>query len=217
MIATGETWPWHMQTEDDNAAHERLWRQLVRSLASNVPEPVSLSTDAEQIVTGSETLLSWVVKDKLFKPVEGASLTARVLGPEGEITVPLAERLDAPGTYEGAFTPTQPGKHGVVLEGTHADGEPQAPVASALLVEADTREARNARFDPALLKSIAQISGGRYFPLAELKDVAKAITVADREHVSVERVPLWYHPAFYVLLAFLLCLEWTLRRRWGQA
>jgi len=149
--------------------------------------------------------------------VEGASLTARVLGPAGEITVPLSERLDAPGTYEGAFTPAQPGKHGVVLEGTHADGETQGPVTSALLVESDAREARNARFDPALLQSIAQTTGGRYFPLAELKDVARAITDADREHVSVERVPLWHHPAFYVLLAFLLCLEWTLRRRWGQA
>ncbi len=217
VIATGETWPWHMKTEDDNTAHERLWRQLVRSLASNVPEPVSLSTDTELIVTGSETKLSWVVKDKLFKPVEGASLTARVLGPEGEITVPLAERLDAPGTYEGTFTPAQPGMHGAVLEGTDASGTARVPVASALLVEADTREARNARFDPALLQSIAQITGGRYFPLAELQDVARAITAADREHVSVERVPLWHHPAFFVLLALLLCLEWTLRRRWGQA
>jgi uncharacterized membrane protein len=217
VIATGETWPWHMKTEEDNAAHERLWRQLVRSLTSTVPEPVSLTTATDPIVTGSETTLSWLVKDKLFKPVEGASLTARVLGPEGEITVPLAERLDAPGTYEGTFTPAQPGKHGVVLEGTRADGETQAPVASALLVESDTREARNARFDPALLQSMAQITGGRYFPLAELQEVAKAITAADREHVSVERVPLWHHPAFYALLALLLCLEWTLRRRWGQA
>lgn len=217
VIATGETWPWHMQTEDENAAHERLWRQLVRSLASDVPEPVSLTTATDSIVTGSETLLSWVVKDKLFKPVEGASLTARVLGPEGEITVPLSERLDAPGTYEGDFTPAQPGKHGVVLEGTYADGESQTPVTSALLVESDAREARNARFDPALLQSIAQTTGGRYFPLTELKDVARAITAADREHVSMERVPLWHHPAFYVILALLLCLEWTLRRRWGQA
>jgi hypothetical protein len=64
---------------------------------------------------------------------------------------------------------------------------------------------------------MAQITGGRYFPLAELQEVAKAITAADREHVSVERVPLWHHPAFYALLALLLCLEWTLRRRWGQA
>ncbi len=217
VIATGETWPWHMKTEDDNAAHERLWRQLVRAMASTAPEPVSLTTSTDDVVVENETMLTWVVKDALFQPVEGASLTARVVGPEGEATVPLAERLDAPGTYEGAFTPAASGKHGVVLEGTDASGQARSPVESALLVEADTRESRNTRFDPTLLQAIAQESGGRYFPLSDLNTVAKAITAAEHEHLSVERIPLWHHPIFYVLLVFLLCLEWTLRRRWGQA
>lgn len=217
VLATGETWPWHLQTESDNQDHERLWRQLVRSLVSTVPEAVTLVPGAEPIVEGSETTLRWTVKDGLFKPVEGATFTARVTSASGDTSVPLAERLDAPGTYEGAFTPAVVGKHDVVLEGTNTRGEAQVRIASAILVEPDTREIRNARFDPTLLQRISEVTGGRYFPLDKLKEVAPAIVTADREHASVERVPLWYHPACYGLLALILCAEWTLRRRWGQA
>jgi uncharacterized membrane protein len=217
VLATGETWPWHMQTESDNQDHARLWRQLVRSLASSVPEPVSLAAAGEPVVVADETTLTWVVKDGLFKPVEGATLTARVTSATGETSIPLAERLDAPGTYEGTFTPAAAGKHGVFLEGANATGEAQAPVEAAVLVASDTREAMNARFDPTLLQSLAQESGGRYFPLEQLKEVAAAITAPEQVHASVERVPLWHHPIFYGLLVMTLCAEWTLRRRWGQA
>lgn len=217
VIATGETWPWHLQTESDNQDHERLWRQLVRALVSSVPEPVTLVTDAGGRVAGSETTLRWVVNDPVFRPVEGASLTTRVNSPSGEITVPLSERLDAPGTYEGTFTPAEPGKYGVVLEGTTGSGVSQPPVDSAFLVSADTRESTNARFDPSLLQKLAQWTGGQYFRLSDLKDVAPAIAAADREHIRVERVALWHHPFFYGILVTFLCVEWTLRRRWGNA
>lgn len=217
VLATGETWPWHLQTESDNQDHERLWRQLVRSLVSTVQEAVALVPGAAPIVEGAETTLRWTVKDELFKPVEGATLTARVTSASGDTSVPLAERLDAPGTYEGAFTPAAGGKYDVVLEGANSKGEAQASFASAVLVEPDTRETRNARFDPTLLQRISEVTGGRYFPLDTLNEVAPAIVAADREHASVERVPLWHHPIWYGLLAMLLCAEWTLRRRWGQA
>lgn len=217
VLATGETWPWHMQTESDNEDHARLWRQLVRSLASTVPEPVSLATTGERIVVADETTITWSVKDQLFQPVEGATLTARVASASGETSVPLAERLDAPGTYEGSFTPVAPGKHGVFLEGANAVGEAQAPVETAVLVEADTREAMNARFDPTLLQDLSTMTGGRYFPLEQLDEVVAAITAPEQEHASVERMPLWHHPIFYGLLVFTMSAEWTLRRRWGQA
>lgn len=216
-LATGETWPWHMGTEEGNPAHERLWRQLVRALVSTVPEPVTLTSAGAAPVSGTECTLTWSVKDELFKPVEGASLTARLISPKDEVTVALGERLDQPGTYEGTFTPAAPGLLRIVLEGTGAGGAPRTPVESALLVEADQREARSARFDPDLLQAIAQVTSGRYFALSQLDEVATAIAAAERSQGAVERIPLWHHPAFYVLLVSLLCVEWTLRRRWGQA
>lgn len=218
LMGTGETWPWHMQTEEGNDAHERIWRQLVRSLVSTVPAPVTMEARPGVLVAGSEGTLAWSVRDGLFESVEGATLMARVLDPAGgAMAVPLVERLDAPGTYEAAVTPVLHGKHLVVLEGSKADGEALAPVESALLVRPDTREFDRARFDPALLQDIARETGGRYFPLAKLGEVAGAIAPGSREVAALDRRPIWHHPAFYTALLVLLGAEWTLRRRWGQA
>lgn len=218
LMATGETWPWHMQTEEGNDAHERLWRQLARSLVSTVPEPVSLEVEPGVLVEGNEGTLTWTVRDALFESVEGATLQARVIDPGGNsTTAPLVERLDLPGTYEAPVTPASTGMHLVVLEGSNAAGEALEPVESAVLVRADTREVENARFDDSLLRRIADETGGRYFSLDELGSVAESVTPADREYETLERKPVWHHPAFYIALVLLLGMEWTLRRRWGQA
>lgn len=218
VLAAGETWPWHMKTEAGNDAHERLWRQLVRSLVSTVPEPVAMEVTPEVLVAGSEGNMTWIVKDATFEPREGASLRARIIDPEGESsTVPLVERLDRPGTYTGSLTQTAPGKHAVVLEGSDAGGEAIEPVESAVLVRRDTRELDDARFDARLLEEIARETGGQYFPLAQLHAVADAVIPADREYATLDRNPIWHHPVFYAALLVLLGAEWTLRRRWGQA
>lgn len=218
LLATGETWPWHMQTEAGNDAHARIWRQLVRSLASTAPEPVFMEADPGVFVAGLAGNLTWTVRDALFAPVAGATLRARVIEPGGaSVNTPLVERLDFPGKYEAPFTPAAPGRHLVILEGHDADGEPLDPVESAIAVEEDIRELADARFDDALLKALAARTGGQYFALEELDRVASAIRPVSRERARIERTPIWHHPGFYVALVLLFSAEWTLRRRWGLA
>lgn len=218
VLATGETWPWHMQTEAGNESHERLWRQSVRSLVSTVPGQVTLAVHPEVAVAGVESTLAWTVKNELFERVEGASLHVRVVDPDGaNTTIPLLELLDIPGTYEGPFLPAAAGTHRMYLEGANADGAERAPVESAVLVRPDTREVASAQFDPALLERVARETGGQYFPLSSLGQVAAAVTPKDREYARLDRQPVWHHPGFYAALLVLLCAEWALRRRWGQA
>ncbi len=217
LIATGETWPWHLQTEASNDAHERLWRQTVRALVRDVPEPIVMTRGKGAALVGVDTETVWTVRDAEFQPVVGARLEVLFTDPTGETeSVPLLEVLTSPGRYRAATTPVREGLHRARLVGETREGEPVPETESAFLVERDRREWRRPQFDEAHLRQIAAETGGRYFPLEDLQDLPEALAANDAREQKQERTPLWHLPWFYGVLLLLMLSEWTLRRRAGQ-
>ena len=217
LLATGETWPWHLQTEAGNDAHGRLWRQMIRALVRDVPDPVRLIVDGGEVVEGVPATLKWTVRNELFEARSGAVLRVQVTDPEGDTsTVAALEALDKPGRYEARFVPAMPGRYHLRLEGEDQAGDALAPMDSALLAVADDREWRSPKFDEAGLRKLAESTGGRYFPLDKLGDVPDAIAASDTVQRRYEREPLWHALPFYLVLLILMMAEWALRRRAGQ-
>ena len=72
------------------------------------------------------------------------------------------------------------------------------------------------RRNSALLKRLAEASGGRYL---EAKDLAALPDLFRYESAGVTEAvirPLWDAPALFLLLLLLKTVEWLLRRRWSS-
>jgi hypothetical protein len=65
------------------------------------------------------------------------------------------------------------------------------------------------------LRRLARDSGGQY---VRASDAARVLTWLDdsaKQEAEPELRDLWNRPWTLALVVFLLCTEWTLRRRWG--
>ncbi|MBK6487734.1 MAG: hypothetical protein IPF98_12840 [Gemmatimonadetes bacterium] len=84
-------------------------------------------------------------------------------------------------------------------------------------VAPSTSEYFGAELRPALLRQVAEETGGRYYPAARALDVAEDMVYSPSGATVVERQDLWDMPALLVVLLAALGAEWTLRRRRGVA
>ncbi len=220
ILATGSTWQWRMEESvaAEDTRHERFWRQLTRSLIAGVAEPVYLRSPREGYTIGQATGLDFIVRDDVYDEREGLRTTIKLGAPSGrEINVPVEESLHETGLYRAEFTPEEAGTYRARLEALDEKDEVVGSLEEALLVEADQREFQKAEYDPAFLQAIAQATGGEFYPLERLSEVARRLPWTDRREPEHRRLHLGHFPGFYVLLVGTLGLEWYLRRRRGYA
>ena len=217
-LATGSTWHWRLGNEPDDGRHARLWRQLVRSLARDRPGRV-LARGIEGVhVVGRPTRLEFLVRDELYDERESLHVSVSIATLGGEETAYHAEEsIDESGLYRSAFTSDSPGARVLKLSALDARGEAVAFYERALMVEDDTREYDQARYDPAYLTQLADATGGAFLPLARLSEAADLAPVRATETLIDARLHLWRWPGFYIALAVLLIAEWFLRRKEGYA
>ncbi len=217
LLATGETWPWHMKTEGTNGSHDRLWRQLVRALLRNVPDRVALKRSGASTVVGRDRTLGWSVRDEVFAPLGGATLRVTVTEPDGTATVvPALEVLAEPGSYNADMTPPTEGIYRLRLEGENGAGETVPETEMAVLAEPDRREWRTPRSNEGFLKEITMRTGGYYVSLNELQELPERIAAQEATVWRYDRAPLWHAPPFYVALLLLMATEWAVRRKAGK-
>lgn len=218
VLATGATWPWQMQQPIEDSSHERIWRQIIRGLVESVPDPVILRDRRDRYVTGHESRLEFLLRDKLFDPRESLNVQLKIKPPTGsELILPIEESIEEPGVYVATFAPAQTGMHRVTLEALDAKGERVAGFEDALLADADEREFQRAQFNTEFLRLIASRTGGEYLALDEIGKIPGLIPWKSDDQRNEARLHLWRFPGFFALLVIMLAAEWFLRRRKGYA
>lgn len=217
VLATGETWAWQMMADQTDMSHERFWRQLVRSLVTRVPQPVTLVSGGEDVVVDEERVLQFMLRDSLFTAREGLSVDVILkTKQETPIHLPVTESLEEPGGYTASFVAEVPGLHQIEVTGRDAQGVEVGKMETAILSHPDLREYVSPRYDPEYLKVIAQKTGGAFIALDNLDDLAAQIPWTDHENAVLDRFALWHWPPFYILLVVMMGTEWYLRRKQGQ-
>lgn len=216
VLATGSTWRWQMSLPSDDNRHERLWRQIVRSLVVDVPEPITVRDIADVYATGEEIEFDLAVRDALFIDREGLQTVVTARAPSGrEHALPVEESIQEAGIYGVRYRPDEAGAHVLNITARNAAGEVIAQTESALLVEDDRREFRRARADMGFLRQIAEATGGKFIPLDKMDEIPDLISRED--HVSTEQIRrhLWNLPIFFIALVLMLSAEWFIRRMKG--
>lgn len=219
LLATGRTWPWRMGAADeDDAHHERLWRQLVRTLVDGAPEALRLRNKADGYTVGESSDLEWFVKDPSFVPRDGLRVTLQMTTPDGESRLlDIDESIRETGLYTSSLTPDTPGPHRLTFSAFDEQGEALGTLEEQVTAEPDLREFQNARHDAEFLKHLAQVTGGQHGSMADLPRLAEQVRVRPRDTAErdLHRWHLWHWPPFLGLLVLLLCSEWYVRRRRG--
>ncbi len=214
-MTSASTWRWKMGLDHTDNFHELFWKQMLRWLVSDVPDPVAVSAEKHSYSLDDTVVIHAEAADSSFIPVNNAQITARIKAPSGEITsAPLIWDVDKDGSYSGTFKPQEEGIYEVSAEALQGD-KPLGTGTTNFRIAESAEEFHNAALNTALLKRLAEETGGRYYSPAASRTLAEDISYIDKGSSRIEEKDLWDMPLFFILLAGLVCTEWTLRKRKG--
>jgi type IV secretory pathway protease TraF len=217
MVFAGEaSWRWRMKLPASDTTFELAWRQMARWLASAAGDQVEIPPAAVTL-PGTTESVSIPVRDDEFRPVGNAEVVVRVREPGGqERSVPAALSDPRDGRYSAGIRFDQAGVYTIaadVKRGTQA----VVTVSRPILVGGADVEMSEPRLNEAVLRRIADASGGRYVPAAEVSSMPGLIREADEESPPMEMRDVWHNGWSLALIVVLLATEWVARRRVGLA
>lgn len=218
VFGAQDSWLWQMDATIpvDDQTHETFWRQLLRWLVSDVPDRVEPLV-ADESGPGEGIAVRAEVSDSAFRKANGATVRGTVVAPDGaEQEVTLEWAVERDGEYRATYVPEGTGVHEVrvraVVGRDTVTSEP-----AYVRVAPPTSEYFGAEMRPALLRQIAEETGGRFYRASRALDVARDMDFGASGATVVEQKDLWDMPALLVLLLAALAGEWALRRREGVA
>ena len=217
ILAVHDTWLWQMHAEIplEDQTHERFWKQVLRWLVQEVPEPLEVSATSTRVAPAQPVELVTRVSSEEYLPVNDARVTARITDPFGaEQELELTWNLDRDGEYRGSFLPALDGPYEVEVDAIDGD---RMLVAPPLHIQAGVldEELRSGAMRGNLLRRVASETGGQFYTMDRLDGLPEALRYTDRGTVVQEERDLWDLPLFFYLLIGLLFAAWIVRRRRG--
>ena len=213
-MATDGAWRWRKGVEDKY--HYRFWGQVVRWMAyrRNMArgERMSLSFAPEQPQLGQTIAIDARVAEPSGEPLSRGEVTARITAPSGGVE---SVRFAPPGgdgewgVFAATFTPTEPGKHDLVL----ACKETGDTLEASLFVQGSAEEGIGKAARPEVLAEIAQVTRGKVVRPDEIAGLVESLAALPDPPPSVRRLQLWSHPLVALGLVTLLGLFW-IGRKW---
>ncbi len=216
----GETWSWYRAGEPGLLAHRRFWRQAILWLAHKEDKgenEVKIKPERRRIAVGERLDLSAWARDPKREPITDAQFQTTVtaiepadaakaepvqLFPQGEV---------AKGFY---FASGKPGEYKVETVATK-DGKEIGRDTARFNVYEDNRELENPAADRALLRQIAEVTGGKSVAPEELGKQLATLDPGLTERYSVTEKRIWDNWTFLLIFAAIMSLEWWLRKRLG--
>ena len=194
-----------------------FWRQILRWLVTDSPDPVMANSERDSYVPGESVRLFADISDASFERMNNADVVGRVIDPEGNSQPVRFEWTGLQdGTYQALMSGSTPGIYTVEVDASFA-GENIGSYESTFQVRDRPVEFYDAALDSRFLQSVAEDSGGRYYPLSALGNLPNDAVYIDGESSIIEQRELWDVPALFLLLTALLGGEWFWRKQKGLA
>jgi hypothetical protein len=192
----------------------------LRWLVTDVPDRVEVVAAADGAQPNESVRIRSEVFDERFVRVNGAKLVADLEAPNGTRTpLPFEWSGARDGEYVSDALLGDVGVYTVhasaILAGPKADTLRAEPIHLAAV--SSEREYFGAERRSALLRQLAEETGGRYYEPNEAMNVARDLAHSASGVTVVERKDLWDMPVVFLLLALALAGEWAYRRRRGFA
>ena len=221
LLGTG-TWRW-ANLPDALSAQAPLWPGLLSNLvqwtsAAENDRPVRVEPTQSTFAGGENVRLTGQVYDESLQPVEGAAVEVVLEGPEGK-RYPFQMQSLGQGRYALDATSLPPGRYDYVAT-AQQDGQQLGTDRGSFAVGETTLEYRHTHANVALMRQIAQRSGGSFHPAGAAGELPARVAAAGLDPLVTRTphdTPLWQRYGFLVAALLLLGAEWVLRRRSGLA
>jgi len=218
-LTVQDTWQWQMHASMplEDQTHEHLWQQLLRWLVSQVPGPVRAFAERDRVAPGDAIALRAEVGDDRYLRVNDARVIATVEDPEGRASEHTMEwSVARDGEYIARIPTEIQGIHRIRVEAFRGE-TPLGADETFVAVEALGDEFFGAEQRTALLRRVAEETGGRYYDRESLGGLVEDLGYSQGGASIREVRPLWDMPALYILVVLLLSVEWSLRKLRGLA
>jgi hypothetical protein len=199
--------------------HRRFWRQLVLWLArKDDQEGDSLWVRLAQrrLSPGGSLVFDTGVMKADGTSVNDIAIEAVAISPSGK---PRAVRVPRKGdAFAGAVVGfDEAGDWKLVLRAARDGQAKQVERAARFTVFRQDLELANPRANPLLMRQLAEATGGGVRSPEELADIFDEIRGKPTAFETLEQWSYtpWDKWPMFLLMAGCLCVEWTLRKRWG--
>ncbi len=219
VLAVQDTWLWQMDhtVPLEDQSHETFWRQLLRWMVADTPDPVEAAPSRESVETGETVSLEATVLDEGFVEVNGARVTARITSPTGDVQeLPMEWSVTEDGRYTVPFTAEMEGIYEVSVDAGR-DTVSLGTGETAVRVAPGGEEFRDPHQRRSLMERIAEETGGRYYTVETASRLPEDLRYTGGGVTVTEERDLWDLPLLFLLLAGLLGAEWGYRRKKGLA
>jgi uncharacterized membrane protein len=211
------TWRWRKAGRQAEF-FDKFWIQAIRYLVEGRSlegrRRGYVQTDRDRYEIGERITITARLQDASYNPLVVPKIDATLaVGSESFENVPLLPVANQPGAYEATLIAKKTGIHTlrIALPASGADG---GQVETPFTVELPSVETNQVWLNKPLLTDLANLSGGRYFDVNQLDQLAAAIPdKTETIEVRSQPRPLWDVSGMLVALVGLLCTEWLLRKR----
>jgi uncharacterized membrane protein len=214
-FTASNSWRWRMGQEHSDNFYDVFWKQMLRWLVSDVPDPVALATEKHSYSLEDSVVFHAEANDSAFLPLNNVQFTTQVKAPSGQTSSALLTwDVEKDGAYSGSYKPLEEGIYEVTSEAFQGD-KSLGTAKTSFRVADSTEEFHNAAMNAGLLKRLSSQTGGSYYSPDNLRSLVEDISYTDKGASRLEEKDLWDMPFLFLLLAALISAEWIFRKRRG--
>lgn len=215
VFTPNNSYRWHTTPETKNDNHHRFWRQAAKWLTTAPKSSLKLNIAKTEYTLKEPVVIEVTAMDKAFELTNKAKLRAIVVDETGtRKELSLEQILGKDGLYTARFVPNRYGEYTVTATGT-LDGENLGKQQALFEVKPSYAEFSDAALNIPLLTNLADMSGGKYYPVAEANQLVNQISLVESATSQITDVDIWDLPLIFGMILMLLGLEWFLRKRGG--
>lgn len=216
MIFTpNNSWVWQMGEDSNDESHARFWRQTAKWLTTAPKASLKLDIAKTEYTLKEPVVINVTAMDNDYTLTNNAKLRAIVVGEDGfRKEFALEQELGNDGQYNARFIPSRYGEYTITATGT-LNGEALGKQQALFEVKQSYAEFSDAALNVNLLTNLAEMSGGKYYPIEEAGQLVKQISLVESATSQITDVDIWDLPLIFGLIIFLLGMEWFLRKRGG--
>ncbi len=222
-LLIGDLWRWGLKDAEKHADMDKAWRQMIRWLVADVPNPVDF--EAKPRPEDGSTELTLRARDRRFEPLDNATVAISVTAVGSSSTNPAAGpvRFNAEpvaseaGVYRTTFTGREVSGYVADAAVTDSAGAEIGRAQTGWTSDTAAEEFRTLRPNRALLERIAKQTGGEVVSAAKLADFVRSLPDRRAPVTEAYTSPLWHTPFLFLFALACFGAEWTLRRMKGLA
>ncbi len=214
VLMIGDLWRWGMRTPEHRVDMEKAWRQMLQWLVTDALDRITLDTTTD----GANVQVA--VRDKQFQPQDNARVTLRAV-PVAHTAHTRPLNVEPPGEtatagvdserYHAAFISPAPGAWRIEAEITEKKGKTKSRQ-FAMAIDPAADELRTFTPNRALLKDIAEKTGGQVIEPGDLETFLAKLPERAQMNTINQQIPIWHEPTLFLLVLICLVAEWFLRR-----